>query len=115
MKLLVRAFVLLLCALPILAIAAIWLCFQDAPSVARSVHLTPQDIENAKHIIDRHDPRKGRAGRPRTIVISEDELDLMLNYVASRFGKGARAWRSEPALCSYKRPRRSRKVRSAVM
>jgi hypothetical protein len=89
MKSLARTFLLLLFALPILAVAVIWLCVQDAPSVARSVQLTTQDIENAKHIIDQHDPRKGRAGRPRTIVISEEELDLMLNYVASRFGKGA--------------------------
>lgn len=89
MRFLARAFLLLLFALPILAIAAVWLCFQDAPAVVRSVQLTPQDIENAKRIIDQHDPRKVTSGGARTVAISEEELDLMLNYAASRFGRGA--------------------------
>lgn len=89
MRFLARTSLLLFCALPLLAIAAVWLCFQDAPSVVRSVRLTPQDIENAKRIIDQHDPRNAKSGGPRTVAISEQELDLMLNYAAGRFGKGA--------------------------
>jgi hypothetical protein len=89
MKFLARIFLFSLVALPILAIAVIWLCFQDAPSVARTVQLTPRDIENAKRIIDQHDPRKAKSGSAQTMVISEQELDLMLNYAANRFGRGA--------------------------
>ena len=89
MRLLARIFLLLLFALPILALAAIWLCFQDAPSVARSVQLTPQDVEKAKRILDQHDPRRAGSGTPQSIAISEQELDLMLNYAANRFGRGA--------------------------
>jgi hypothetical protein len=89
MRFLARTFLLLLFTLPMLAIAAVWLCFQDAPSVVHSVQLTSQDIENAKRIIDQHDPRKANYGGPRTVAISEQELDLMLNYAASRFGRGA--------------------------
>jgi hypothetical protein len=91
MRFLARAFLLLLFALPILAISAIWLCFQEAPSVARSVQLTPHDIDNAKQIIDQHDPRQARSGGRRTVAVSEEELDLLLNYAASRFGGAARA------------------------
>jgi len=97
MRSLARTFVLLLFTLPILAIAAVWLCFQDAPAVVRSVELTSQDIENAKRIIDRHDPRKVDDGGPRTVTISEQELDLMLNYAASRFGRGAARAALRPA------------------
>jgi hypothetical protein len=89
MRFFARIFLLLLFAVPLMAITAVWLCFQDAPSVVRSVELTPQDIENAKRIIDQHDPRKGNDGGQRTVTISEQELDLMLNYAASRFGRGA--------------------------
>ena len=89
MRFFARTVLLLLFALPVLAIAAIWLCFQDAPTVVRSVQLTPQDIENAKRIIDQHNPRKAKAGGVRAVTISERELDLMLNYAASRFGGGA--------------------------
>ena len=89
MRFLARTFLLLLLTLPILAIAAVWLCFQDAPSIVRSVQLTPQDIENAKRIIDQHDARRADHGGERTVAVSEQELDLMLNYAASRFGRGA--------------------------
>jgi hypothetical protein len=97
MRFLARTFLLLLFTLPILAIAAVWLCFQDAPSVVRSVQLTSQDIENAKRIIDQYDPRKVNYGGPRTVAISEQELDLMLNYAASRFGRGAARAALRPA------------------
>jgi hypothetical protein len=89
MRFLARIFLLILIVLPILAITAIWLCFQDAPSVVRSVQLTPQDIERAKRIIAQHDPRKAKSGGLRAVAISEQELDLMLNYAASRLGRGA--------------------------
>src|SRR5437763_9358129 len=89
MRLLVRTFLLLLVAVPMLAIAAIWLCFQDAPAIVRSVQLMPQDIENAKRVIDQHDPRKVKSGEAQRIVVSEHDLDLMTNYAANRFGRGA--------------------------
>ena len=88
MKFLVRTFLLLLFTLPILAIAVVWLCFQDAPSVVRSVRLTPEDIENAKRIVAQHDSHKTHYSGQRTVAISEQELDLMLNYAASHFGRG---------------------------
>lgn len=89
MKFLARTFVLLVIALPVLAVGAIWLCFQDAPTVVRKMQLTPKDIERAKRLVARNDPRKARSGGPRTVAISEQEFDLMLNYAASRFGQGA--------------------------
>jgi hypothetical protein len=89
MKLLLRAFVVALCALPVLAIAAVWLCFEDRPSIVRGVRITPQDIDRARRIIDEQNPREAGAGGRRTVVISEQELDLILNYAAYRFGHGA--------------------------
>src|SRR5438046_5721819 len=89
MRFLARTFLLLLLTLASLAIAAVWLCFEDAPLVVRSVQLTPQDIENAKRIVDQHNPHRADYGGQRTVVVSAQELDLMLNYAASRFGRGA--------------------------
>ena len=89
MRFLARTFLLLLFALPFVTIVAVWLCFQDAPSVVRSVRLTPQDIENAKRIVAKHEPRKSHYSGARTAVLSEQELDLLLNYAANRFGNGA--------------------------
>ena len=89
MRALARTFLLLLFLLPVLAFAAIWLCFQDAPSVVRSIQLTAHDIENAKRIIDQHGPRTAHYRGSRTVAMSEQDLDLMLSYAASRFGRGA--------------------------
>jgi hypothetical protein len=88
-KLLARAFLLALFALPVLAIVAIWMCFQDRPSIVRRAQLTPQDIENARRTIEEQDPRNAHANGRRTFAISEQELDLMLNYAANQFGHGA--------------------------
>jgi len=88
-KFLARTFVLLVIALPVLAVGSVWLCFQDKPSVVREVRLTPQDIERAKRVINQNDPRKFKSDGPRTVAISEKDIDLMLNYAAGRLGKGA--------------------------
>jgi hypothetical protein len=89
LKLLLRAFALIVVALPFLAIAAVLMCFQDRPLVARSVQLTPQDIENAKRVLDEHDPRNSAAGGLQTFSIGQRDLDVTLNYVASRLGRAA--------------------------
>lgn len=100
MRLLARTLLLLLFALPVLAIVAVWLCFQDTPSVPPGVKLTPQDIANAKRIAAQHDPRKAPSGGPRSVAVSEQELSLMLNYAANRFGRGAARTALRPGIVS---------------
>jgi len=84
-----RIVVLLMIAGPTLAIAIVWLALQDAPAVVRTVEFTPRDIENAKRIVSRHAARPAGAGTMHTVVLGEADLDLVLNYAASRFGNGA--------------------------
>jgi hypothetical protein len=89
LKSLLRAFVILLVAVPLLAIAAVLMCLQDRPLVSRTVQLTAQDIEKAKRIIDEHDPRKAGPDGLQTVAIDQRDLETTLNYVASRIGHGA--------------------------
>ncbi len=96
MTALVRALLLVLLALPVLAIALVWLAVEDRPAIVRSAQLTPQDIENAKRAIERQDPRNARPGARRRFVVDEAELDLMLNYAAYHFGNGAARVELEP-------------------
>lgn len=96
MRLLARTILLLLLSLPVVAVAALWLCFEDTPSVARELRLTPQDVERAKRVIDRHDPRNAGGHGLRTASITGQELDLIVNYAASRFGRGAARATIEP-------------------
>jgi len=91
LKLLLRSIALLVVALPFLAIAVALMCIQDLPLVARAAQLTPTDIENAKRIIDAYDPRHAGPGGLQTVAIDQRDLDVTLNYVASRLpGSAAR-------------------------
>jgi len=89
MKLLLKVFLLAVIGLPVAALVAVWMCFQDAPLVARKADISPADIERAKRIIEKHDPRNARAGTLRTIVASQQDVDLALNYAAAQLGKGS--------------------------
>ncbi len=89
MKLLLKLCLLALVALPVAVVAAVWMCFQDAPLIARKAAISPADIERAKRILDKHDPRKARAGTLRTIVASQQDVDLVLLYGANRLRKAS--------------------------
>ena len=89
MKLLLRLFVLAAIALPVCATVAVWMCFQDAPLVARKADISVDDIERAKRILSTHDPRQARAGTLRTMALSQQDVDLVLNYAASQWRRGS--------------------------
>jgi hypothetical protein len=89
LKVLFRTFLLLLAAIPVAAIALVVLCFEDRPLVVRDVQLTAQDVEKAKRILDEHEARRAGPGGLRTVTIDQKDLDVALNYMANRWGRGA--------------------------
>jgi hypothetical protein len=89
MRLLLRIFVVLIAALPFLAVAAIAMSLQNQPLVAGSAILTAQDIERAKRIVDAQDLRKEGRGGTQTVSIDERDLNVALAYLADRFGRAA--------------------------
>jgi len=84
-RLLLKVLLLVAVALPLGAVIAVWMCFQNAPLVARRAEISPDDIERAKRILEKHDPRNARSGTLRTIVASQQDVDLALNYAANQF------------------------------
>ncbi len=89
MRLLVRAFVLLLAALPIGAIAVLALALQNRPLVTGIAKLTVDDIERAKLVVrSAQSPMEADRGR-RTVTIEEQDLALAVNYLANEFARGA--------------------------
>src|SRR5215510_14104262 len=89
MKFFLRLFLFLFIALPVAAVVAIWMCFQDAPLIARKADISPADIERAKRILEKHDPRKAKAGTLRAIDVTQQDVDLLLNYAAHQLRKGS--------------------------
>jgi hypothetical protein len=64
------------------------LAVDNQPAVNRSAEITPADIERAKRILEKNDPRKMKAGVVRTIAVSQQDLDVAANYLANQYGNG---------------------------
>ena len=101
----VKKLAFLLCALlflgvPLALAAAFYLCFQDEPLLRRTAEFTPDDVERAVRIFERHDPRRIKSGALRTMTLRGDELDLAVNYLANRFGKGSSRLALRPGVLS---------------
>jgi hypothetical protein len=88
MRLLGYAFLFTLLVLPLAVGGAVYLALADRPTVDRPVAFTPADIERARRIVDQHDSRTMRAGTLRTISLTQEDADLALNYLASRYANG---------------------------
>ena len=85
---LLRGLLLALVLLPIVLAAMLYLCIDEKPLVLRAAVIAPANIERAKRLLDRNDPRTMRAGVLRSIAIGAEDLDLALNYLASRRSAG---------------------------
>ena len=86
---LLRVVLVLLIGLPALLAVLVFFALDYTPLVVSKVTFTPDNIERAKRLLDRNDPRKMRAGVLRTIMVVQDDLDLALNYAASRYAHGS--------------------------
>lgn len=77
----------------ILLVLALLLCLvlavQTAPSLAPRPPTSAADLDAARALLRRVDPRSGPVGRPRVVYASERELDLMLSYLARHGGLAA--------------------------
>jgi len=99
-KLLLSLLFIVFVGVPLAFGAAVFLMFQDEPLVRRAVAFTPNDIERAMRIFEKHDPRRMKSGTLRTMSIRGDELDIAVNYLANRYGKGSSAIALTPGLLS---------------
>ena len=89
----VRTFLLCLFSLTVVLVigvaALLYFAIDSTPLVSGAASLTPAHIDRARRLLDRNDPRTLRPGVLRTITVSEEDLDLAVNYLANRFGKGS--------------------------
>ena len=91
MRFLFKLLLLLMLALPLALVGAAVLIIETQPTVSRAAEVTPGSIERAKRILDQNDPRKLKSGARRTVVISQNDLDLAANYMAQQYaGASAR-------------------------
>lgn len=89
MRAVLRLLLLGLLLAPVLLLAALFLAVDDAPAMTRQAALTPAHVDRARWLLARNDPRRMRAGVLRTVVVSQEDLDLAANYLANRYLGGA--------------------------
>lgn len=89
MRLLLRCVLVLLLVLPLLVIAMVMLAIDDQPMLTRQAALTPEAVDRARWLLARNDPHRMRAGVLRTIVVSQEDLDVATNYLANRYLGGS--------------------------
>ena len=88
-KLIAIFVVVLLFAVPVLLIGAVFLAIDSQPLLSRGAEIKPENIARAKRIVERNDPRNLRPGALRTIQVGAEDLDLALNYLANRYARGS--------------------------
>ena len=86
----VRYLLLCLLALCLLCIplALAWAAYQaidDQALLTAAPNVSPARVASAQRLIARNDPRKQPAGVLRSVQLGEDELNLALVYLASRY------------------------------
>jgi hypothetical protein len=78
-------FILLLLAIVGIFAALLFFGVESNPLVKSGEKLSIQDMERAKQLLDKNDPRKLRAGEIKDLQITERDLNLLLLYGLSRF------------------------------
>lgn len=76
------AFVVLLLAAGTVLVAALAAAVQAEPAVATTAEPSPLDIARVLWLARQHDPRKAVPGSPRSVTLSERDVELMLNHAA---------------------------------
>jgi hypothetical protein len=90
MRFFIKPILLTLFALPLLLAGLLFLAVDTQPTFDRAAEVTPSSIERAKRILAQNDPRKLKSGARRTVTVNSGDLDLAANYLAHRYGGGAR-------------------------
>ena len=89
MRVIFRLILLFLFLVLLALVGAVFLAVDDQPRVHRTAEVTPANIERARRILDRNDPRKLQSGVRRTITLSQQDFDLAANYLANRYAWGS--------------------------
>ena len=88
MRLLLKLVLWLIILMPLALAGAFYLAVEQTPLVETKVRLTPGQIDRAKLILDKHDPRDLQDGDVKTITIGKRDLDLAINYFVYLIGQG---------------------------
>lgn len=93
---LVAPLLVLLVGLPLLVLAALALSFQSTPLVPEGRPIAAADIERARALLQRHDPRRAHPGIQRAVALGARDLELLIDQASRRAGAAAGAQTDSP-------------------
>jgi len=96
MRFALKLLLVLIFLVPLLALVFVYLGAEDQALIKRHVELTDAEIERAKRLFRKHDPRRSKDGEVKTIVVTEQELDLAANHILGIVGRGGAMVTLEP-------------------
>ncbi|MGV3591729.1 MAG: hypothetical protein ACO1PZ_08550, partial [Gammaproteobacteria bacterium] len=95
MRFLLKTFAVLLLLVLAGGVVALVLMLEDEP-IVQGGELVAADLQNARVFIENSDPRRLQSGELSQFTISDEDLELLLNYLLDHFAGG----RSEVALAA---------------
>ena len=66
-------------------VGGVWLAIQRAPLVMASGGVSVDDVQRARSLMKRNDPRRDADGTPRVVTLTQQDLTLLTQYAASRW------------------------------
>ncbi|MEK8053551.1 hypothetical protein AACH10_25065 [Ideonella sp. DXS22W] len=91
MRVLLRVLLILLIALPLLALGALALALQGQPQVVAGPQIGPDDIARARTLLQRHDPRRSAPGVQRAIALTPRDIELLIGQAGSHYAPDGQA------------------------
>jgi len=74
-----------------LLVAGLWLAIERVPRVAApGTSVSVDDIDRARRLLERNDPRHALPGITRAVVLSQRDLELVIKQAGQRLGAGGR-------------------------
>ncbi len=88
MKRVVRALTIAVLVVAALCGGALLLAFQGAPLVTAASAVSVEDVQRARVLMQRHDPRRVPDGVANRVVLTQQDVTLLTQYAASRWRRG---------------------------
>lgn len=78
--------------------AGVWLAIERQPLVQQATPVSHEDIARARQLLRGNDPRHALPGITRALVLTQRDLELLLNHAGQRFGDLRSRVRLQPGL-----------------
>lgn len=88
----------LLIALPLMALGLLWAGLDAAPQVPSSAQVSVADVDRAMRLLQHNDPRGKLPGITRAALLSQRDLELLLNQAGRRWGDVRTRVRLQPGV-----------------